>query len=89
MLCVLHEVEFQTPHRHAERSEKFWLVFPKLSKVFKIFQNLTLNTINMQKPHVALFYHWNKPQEKQWADILSFVEYTFSNLIFSHDLVVY
>jgi hypothetical protein len=56
---------------------------------FQSFQNLTLNTINMQKPHVALFYHRNKPQEEQWADVLSFVEYTFSNLIFSHNLVVY
>ncbi|KAG1893326.1 uncharacterized protein F5891DRAFT_1196557 [Suillus fuscotomentosus] len=44
---------------------------------------------NMHKPDVALFYYKNKHWEQTWADILSFVEYTSSNLAVMHDLVVY
>ncbi|KAG1886157.1 hypothetical protein F4604DRAFT_1917861 [Suillus subluteus] len=44
---------------------------------------------NTQKPDVALFYYKNKLQEKRWADVLSFVEHTSSNLAKMHDLLVY
>ncbi|KAG1842141.1 hypothetical protein F4604DRAFT_1939013 [Suillus subluteus] len=44
---------------------------------------------NTQKPDVALFYYKNKLQEKRWADVLSFVEHTSSNLAKTHDLSVY
>ncbi|KAG1891927.1 uncharacterized protein F5891DRAFT_986421 [Suillus fuscotomentosus] len=44
---------------------------------------------NAQKPDVALFYYKNKHREKTWADVLSFVEHTSSNLAVTHDLAVY
>ncbi|KAG1837824.1 hypothetical protein C8R48DRAFT_782586 [Suillus tomentosus] len=43
---------------------------------------------NAQKPDVALFYYKNKCREKTWADVLSFVEHTSSNLAVTHDLAV-
>ncbi|KAG1870494.1 hypothetical protein C8R48DRAFT_670847 [Suillus tomentosus] len=44
---------------------------------------------NAQKPDVALFYYKNKCREKTWADVLSFVEHTSSNLAVTCDLAVY
>ncbi|KAG1901600.1 uncharacterized protein F5891DRAFT_1187471 [Suillus fuscotomentosus] len=44
---------------------------------------------NAQKPDVALFYYKNKHREKTWADVLSFMEHTSSNLTVMHDLAVY
>ncbi|KAG1864573.1 hypothetical protein C8R48DRAFT_773088 [Suillus tomentosus] len=57
--------------------------------VCRVCQLSHTRPIQPQKPDVALFYYKNKRQEKTWADVLSFVEHTSSNLAVTRDLAVY